>query len=78
MQGFPDINCFKAAWVADNAEDACGTSKSTDGSNCVWCAVQDDKEGACLSGNEATMANGQFGLKCPLSDAGEESTIALA
>jgi len=66
MRDMPDINCFKAAWVAENAEDACSTSKSADGEDCIWCSVEGDAEGACLSPNEANMANGQFGLTCPV------------
>ncbi|KAL7472756.1 hypothetical protein ACHAXS_013131 [Conticribra weissflogii] len=66
MRDMPDINCFKAAWVAENAEDACSSSKSADGKDCVWCSVEGDAEGACLSPDEAVMANGQFGLTCPV------------
>ena len=61
----PDLNCFKAAWNADNAEIACGQSKASDGSACVWCQTNQDKEGVCLSRPEAGMAVGQFNLKCP-------------
>lgn len=64
----PDINCFRAAWIADNAENACGTSQANDGSNCVWCQTKGDTMGACVSGSEATYANGQFGLTCPSDD----------
>jgi hypothetical protein len=64
QSGIPDMNCFKAAWIATNAKSACGTSQAADGSACVWCSVQGDVAGACLSGEEAGMADGQFGLKC--------------
>lgn len=30
QDGLPDINCFRAAWIADNAEDACNTSNAND------------------------------------------------
>lgn len=69
--GFPDVNCFKAAWVAENAETGCGESKDRDGNACVWCQTEGDSMGACLSRPESGMADGQFGLKCPTSD-GEE------
>ncbi|KAL7541251.1 hypothetical protein ACHAWF_006887 [Thalassiosira exigua] len=59
-----DFNCFKAAWVAENAETACGESK-----DCVWCQTNGDAAGACLSSYEAEFANGQFGLACPKSAA---------
>lgn len=74
--GFPDVNCFKAAWVADNAESACGKSKDNAGDQCVWCQTDGDVMGACLSKPEASMADGQFGLKCPLGD--EESDLSTA
>ena len=61
----PDLNCFKTAWNADNAEIACGQSKASDGSACVWCQTNQDKEGVCLSRPEAGMAVGKFNLKCP-------------
>jgi len=61
----PDLNCFKAAWNAVNAEIACGQSNASDGSACVWCQTNQDKEGVCLSRPEAGMAVGQFNLKCP-------------
>lgn len=64
----PDVNCFKAAWVAENAESACGESKDKDGDACVWCQTDADVAGACLSRTEAEMADGQFGLKCASSD----------
>ena len=66
--GIPDVNCFKAAWVADNAEDACGESKDKGGDPCVWCKTDGDASGACLSKPEAGMTNGQFGLKCSSND----------
>ena len=69
QDGLPDFNCFKAAWVAENAETACGQSSATDGSSCVWCQTKGDNMGACLSSVEAGMANGQFGLTCPSADA---------
>ena len=69
----PDVNCFKAAWVAENAETACGESKDKSGSDCVWCQTDGDAAGACLSRPEAGMANGQFGLKCPSGDTDELS-----
>jgi hypothetical protein len=65
QDGLPDFNCFRAAWIADNAEDACNTSSANDGSKCVWCQTKGDTMGACVSGSEATIANGQFGLTCP-------------
>jgi hypothetical protein len=71
QDGLPDFNCFRAAWIADNAEDACNTSNANDGSKCVWCQTKGDTMGACVSGSEATIANGQFGLTCP-SDNDEE------
>ena len=64
----PDIDCFRAAWIADNAETACNTSQANDGSSCVWCQTKGDTMGACVSGSEATIANGQFGLSCPSVD----------
>ena len=72
----PDVNCFKAAWVADNAEVACGKSKASDGSSCVWCSTQGDIAGACLSHSEASMATGQFGLSCP-STSSRDSVMAF-
>mmetsp|Transcript_10782 Transcript_10782/g.23887 ORF Transcript_10782/g.23887 Transcript_10782/m.23887 type:complete len:207 (-) Transcript_10782:200-820(-) len=66
--GIPDVNCFKAAWVADNAELACGESKDKVGNPCVWCQTDGDKAGACLSRPEAGTGDGLFGLKCPSSD----------
>ena len=42
----PDFNCFRAAWIADNAETACSTTQANDGSDCVWC--QSDAMGACV------------------------------
>ncbi|KAL9185811.1 hypothetical protein ACHAXT_003588 [Thalassiosira profunda] len=71
--GIPDVNCFKAAWVAENAEDACGESKDQNGNACVWCATDGDVAGACLSQDEAGMADGQFGLKCPSGNAGRST-----
>lgn len=63
--GIPDVNCFKAAWVADDAEKACGASKDSSGNDCVWCKTSGDAAGVCLSRPESGMANGQFGLTCP-------------
>lgn len=60
----PDFTCFQAAWVDDDAEAACGGSSSSDGSDCVWCSANGNKVGACLSNDEASMADGQFGLSC--------------
>mmetsp|Transcript_39628 Transcript_39628/g.82793 ORF Transcript_39628/g.82793 Transcript_39628/m.82793 type:complete len:255 (-) Transcript_39628:157-921(-) len=68
-KGLPDVNCFKAAWSADNAESACAASKDKAGEPCAWCQTDGDAMGACLSKLEAGMANGQFGLKCPSNDA---------
>ena len=64
-QGIPDVNCFKAAWIAENAETACGESQDKDGQACVWCQTDRDQAGACLSRAESGVADGQFGLKCP-------------
>jgi hypothetical protein len=75
QDGLPDINCFRAAWIADNAEDACNTSNANDGSKCVWCQTKGDTMGACVSGSEATIANGQFGLTCPSEIDVEEDEI---
>lgn len=61
----PDINCFRSAWIAENAEDACNTSQANDGTACVWCQTKGDTMGACVSSMEAGVANGQFGLTCP-------------
>ncbi|KAL7530474.1 hypothetical protein ACHAXR_003514 [Thalassiosira sp. AJA248-18] len=71
----PDVNCFKAAWVAENAESACGESKDTDGHSCVWCQTDGDVAGACLSRSEAGVADGQFGLKCPSGDSALEESF---
>lgn len=67
-EGLPDFNCFKAAWIADNAEISCGQTTASDGSPCVWCRAHGDTMGACLSSVEAGFANGQFGLTCPISE----------
>lgn len=64
-RGIPDVNCFKAAWVAENAESACGESKDKDGGACVWCQTDGDAMGACLSSFEAGLADGHLELKCP-------------
>jgi len=64
----PDVNCFKAAWNAVNAEIACGETKSSDGSACVWCQTNEDKEGVCLSRPEAGLVVGKLNLKCPSND----------
>lgn len=61
----PDFNCFRAAWIAENAETACNSSNANDGSSCVWCQTKGDAMGACVSSLEAGYANGQFGLTCP-------------
>ncbi|KAL3771473.1 hypothetical protein ACHAW5_006156 [Stephanodiscus triporus] len=66
--GIPDVNCFKAAWVADDAETACGGSKDASGNDCVWCRTSGDVAGVCLSRPESSMADGQFGLTCPGSE----------
>mmetsp|Transcript_45069 Transcript_45069/g.94504 ORF Transcript_45069/g.94504 Transcript_45069/m.94504 type:complete len:326 (+) Transcript_45069:298-1275(+) len=71
----PDVNCFKAAWVAENAETACGESTDKDGNACVWCQTNGDVAGACLSSAEAEMANGQFGLNCPIGNAGLDELL---
>jgi len=73
----PDINCFKAAWVADNAESACGESKDKDGGSCIWCQANGDAAGACLSKAEAGSANGQFGLACPNNDGSADDDAGL-
>jgi hypothetical protein len=70
--GVPDVNCFKAAWVADDAETACGASKDASGNDCVWCKTSGDVAGVCLSRPESGMANGQFGLTCPGSELMEQ------
>ena len=66
--GIPDVNCFKAAWFADNAETACMSSKDANGSNCVWCTTAGDVAGVCLSKPESSMANSRFGLTCANSE----------
>lgn len=66
--GIPDVNCFKAAWVAEDAETACEVSKDASGNDCVWCKTEGDVAGVCLSMPESSMANGQFGLTCPKSE----------
>ena len=66
--GMPDVSCLKAAWVADDAEEACGASKDASGNDCVWCNTSGDVAGVCLSRPESGMANGQFGLTCPGSE----------
>ena len=66
--GIPDVSCFKAAWVADDAEKACGVSNDASGNDCVWCKTSGDVAGVCLSRPESGMANGQFGLTCPGSE----------
>jgi hypothetical protein len=63
--GIPDVNCLKAAWVAENAETACDASKDSSGNDCVWCKTEGDVAGVCLSVSESSMADGQFGLTCP-------------
>ena len=68
----PDINCFRSAWIAENAEDACNTSQANDGTACVWCQTKGDTMGACVSSMEAGLANGQFGLTCPDQNEVEE------
>ena len=68
----PDISCFRAAWIADNAEDACNTSMANDGTSCVWCQTKGDTMGACVSSQEAGLANGQFGLTCPSENEEED------
>ena len=64
----PDVNCFKSAWSAENAETTCNTTKDTSGKDCVWCQTTGDVAGVCLSAQESGMANGQFGLTCPNAD----------
>eukprot|EP00956_Cyclotella_meneghiniana_P000876 scaffold1007_cov23-Cyclotella_meneghiniana.AAC.4 len=71
----PDINCFRSAWIAENAEDACNTSQANDGTACVWCQTKGDTMGACVSSMEAGLANGQFGLTCPDQNEVEEEEI---
>ncbi|KAL3826906.1 hypothetical protein ACHAXA_005986 [Cyclostephanos tholiformis] len=66
--GIPDVNCLKAAWVAEDAEMACEGSKDASGNDCVWCKTDGDVTGVCLSRPESSMANGQFGLTCPGSE----------
>lgn len=61
----PDVNCFKSAWSAENAETTCNSTKDTSGKDCVWCQTTGDVAGVCLSAQESGMANGQFGLTCP-------------
>lgn len=61
----PDVNCFKSAWSAENAETTCNSAKDTSGKDCVWCQTTGDVAGVCLSAQESGMANGQLGLTCP-------------
>ena len=73
---WPDVHCFEAAWDADNAETACGTSTDRDGSACVWCPMlgMQDKAGACLSTKEAASPYASFlHLTCPAA-----SSVGLA
>eukprot|EP00986_Skeletonema_menzelii_P017071 scaffold17363_cov145-Skeletonema_menzelii.AAC.7 len=67
--GMIDITCFMAAWNAENAEDACATTKAGDGSQCVWCETQGDTMGACLHSKQAEIADGKYGLSCPTEKA---------
>jgi hypothetical protein len=60
----PDVNCFKAAWVAEDAKTACEGSKDSSGNDCVWCKMDGNVAGVCLSRPESSMANGRFGLTC--------------
>jgi hypothetical protein len=71
----PDVNCFKSAWSAENAETTCNTTKDTSGKDCVWCQTTGDVAGVCLSAQESGMANGQFGLTCPNNNADEMRTL---
>ena len=64
-----DFTCFMAAWNAENAEEACGTTEASDGSQCVWCETQGDTMGACLHSKQAEIANGKYGLSCPSEEA---------
>jgi len=61
----PDVNCFKSAWSAENAETTCNSTKDVSGNDCVWCQTAGDVAGVCLSAQQSGMANGQFGLTCP-------------
>jgi hypothetical protein len=63
--GMFDLKCFMAAWNAENAEEACGTTEADDGSKCVWCQTEGDSMGACLHSKQAEIADGKYGLSCP-------------
>mmetsp|Transcript_25565 Transcript_25565/g.38061 ORF Transcript_25565/g.38061 Transcript_25565/m.38061 type:complete len:264 (-) Transcript_25565:117-908(-) len=63
--GMIDTTCFMAAFNAENAEEACGTTEAQDGSQCVWCETQGDTMGACLHSKQAEIADGKYGLSCP-------------
>ena len=71
----PDVNCFKSAWSAENAETTCKSTKDTSGKDCIWCQTTGDVAGVCLSAQESGMANGQFGLTCPNNNAEEMRTL---
>merc|ERR1719491_1571936 len=59
-----DLTCLKAAWVADDAEAACGGTTSSDGGACVWCSIPEDNVGVCLSEEQGSVADGKLGLTC--------------
>lgn len=64
-----DFTCFMAAWNAENAEEACGSTEASDGSQCVWCETEGDAMGACLQSKQAEIADGKYGLSCPSEEA---------
>ena len=53
--GMIDTTCFMAAFNAENAEEACGTTEAQDGSQCVWCETQGDTMGACFTASKPRL-----------------------
>eukprot|EP00565_Helicotheca_tamesis_P008421 CAMPEP_0185723216 /NCGR_PEP_ID=MMETSP1171-20130828/127_1 /TAXON_ID=374046 /ORGANISM="Helicotheca tamensis, Strain CCMP826" /LENGTH=193 /DNA_ID=CAMNT_0028390885 /DNA_START=73 /DNA_END=651 /DNA_ORIENTATION=+ len=50
-----DPSCFKAAWSADNAEEACANAVAQSGESCVWCSYLEDAVGACVSSDQSSI-----------------------
>lgn len=65
----PDFNCFHSTLGRHNPEVTCEAATANDGSSCVWCPMSTGSgdAGACLSRVEAVLANGKYGLSCPMS-----------